>query len=175
MKRSNKLYEYLEVSGVLDSGTAPDIAEARRQYVRQYKAAWRRKKRAETKSITVSFTQREFNTISNAANAHVMNPTQFVQSAALFFGEQQTMPMDIVVINEIRALLLQNYHAIKDLADEGKLKPQTERQLLTGLYEIGNAIVNKLGNPQLLDGEISTVIKQNPEYKTVVGHILKTA
>lgn len=170
MKQSG-LYQYLEASGVLAHGSPADIEQARRTYWKHYKAQWRKRKRSETKSITVSFSKQEYAAI--ARNAQKITPTAFVHTAAVTFGKQHTMAVNEETIGYIQAVLLQNYHHIRDLGDEKNISHVTEQQLLNTLSAIEKMIMERLRNPVLLEEAMRTAISDDPEYKNTLQTILK--
>lgn len=172
MKQS-KLYDFLDEQGVLDTGTPADIERERRNYWRQYKSNWRRQKRAESKSITISLTHQEYTIIARSAKKQKMSVTKFVHTASLVFGQQQTMPIDEQTMGYIREALLLNYNRMSDLADDNQLSAITEQQLVQKLADIERVVVEKIKNPKLLEDAICEAIQFDPEYKYKIYELLK--
>jgi hypothetical protein len=94
--RSPKLAQYLEETGALD-GTPEDIARAKIEYRKQYKAAHKKRGAGKHRELRPQFSFAEYGTIKHKAEALGLAPTAYVKAVALKY--------DTGVLPEREALL----------------------------------------------------------------------
>lgn len=109
MSQKNKyrtgVYAFLAESGILHSGDEQIIAQAKRTYWLEYKKQWNKEKRAENKSISVFFTEKELQGVRQKAKEYNTNATAFIKRAALATVTKAAMN-NPVVVGEIRQLFV---------------------------------------------------------------------
>lgn len=117
---SKGLYQYLEETGVLQSGNKATIEAATALYWRIYKREWRKAKRHAEKPFEILLTEKEEKIIQAAALKHGMSKTSYIKKAALTYSAQKYLVPNLEVLYEIKELLAINYDAILQLIQKGK-------------------------------------------------------
>lgn len=171
--KSTNIYQYLESTGVLDTGSADDIERQRLLYWKKYKREWRQQQRRKLKSFTVYFDENMTAIIKRASVKQKMSCTKYIQQSALLHAQGKTITVNPNIFNYIREALMLNYHAIKDLEDGQYISPKTEREFISTLAVIEKKITAKLNEPAMLEDAIKEAIQNDPDYKNILHEILK--
>ena len=90
----NGLQEYLEESGVLESGDSKAIALAKRDYKRLYQAQYRKARRKTHPETTVTMTRKQYVRLKSAADYHNLSLPSFILQAALCYLERTYLVPD---------------------------------------------------------------------------------
>lgn len=175
MKQSNNittsLYEHLEQSGVLQSGDEQRIQAERRKYRNAYKAQWRRKKRKEQKECTISFTKNELKQITGQLSSYQCSVPQFVKMIVLQYLEQAYVPIHSQAINQIRALLMQNYTLLQTIEEnQGKLEQSDLLQQFTLLEQ---TVLEELYHPRALVQAVQESIQRDARIVETLHQLLE--
>ncbi len=158
------MYAYLLSTKVLENGTEQDVAKAREQYWREYKANWRRNKRKTEKSFTISFTGNELSVLSVTAKKHKKSVSAFIKASCLAYIQKQYVVPDVYAVNSVIELLTMNYMSLKSAFDNFNVPHQTGIELLNRMSELETNVTTQLQNPKSLDDLVIEAIKKNPEY-----------
>ena len=145
-KRNSNLYAFLKAANVL-SGSAEDIAQAKRDYWRQYRAKWRNEQRKRTKQYMITLMQKEDIHIAAFAKMHKRSITRFLKEAAFCYVDKKYMVVDEAAIGVIRQLLAMNYTVLQGLRDDEKISPDNGRLLLFRMAELEHTVLSTLNNP----------------------------
>jgi hypothetical protein len=145
---TSSIYQYLELTGVLATGSHADIQAARKQYWNKIKAAYKRKQRKEQKQYTISFTKQENAIIAKAATSHCRSNTAYCKAAALAYTKKQFIFPDITLLNDIKQSLLLLYYRINEIKEAGTISIQREQQLQQDIQTLQEALLLKLETPR---------------------------
>ncbi len=117
MKKSKKLYDYLESTGVLVNGTVEDILRAKKQYWISVRKEWQYQKRKECKSYTVFFTHPEHKAITYALKGPRRSVTAFIKQSALQIV-RNSPGVDKMTIGQVREAFFEAYNSIEAIGEE---------------------------------------------------------
>ncbi len=173
IKRNSGLYAYLLSTKVLENGTEQDIAKAREQYWRDYKANWRRNKRKTEKSFTISFTGNELSVLSTTAKKHKKSVSALIKASCLAYIQKQYVVPDVYAVNSVRELLTMNYMSLKSAFDNLNVPYQVGIELLNRMSELEANVTTQLYNPKSLDDLVIEAINKEPEYKERLLQLLQ--
>jgi len=178
MKRTAKkkigIYQFLEASGILESGTDDAIKEARKQYWRTYKSTWRRTKRREEKELTTSWAADEVKTLSEAALIHKISKTQFIKQATLAYINKAYIVPDRDAVLRIVQLLAMTYNTVEELKDENAISVQTGTAILKKIGDLERDVRVALHSPKTLEQLIRDTLHTNPDKKARLFQLLET-
>lgn len=170
-KKHSAFYEYLEP--FLEKGDEKQIALARKQYTRQYKARWRKQKRKFEKELTTSWNKDDLKMLSEAARNHKKSKTSFIKQATLAYINKSFIVPDLFTVREIAQLLTMNYNSIREMMDENALPLQTGKIVLEKIVDLERQVLISLHNPKTLEQLVTDAIKKKPKEKrpfvSVVG------
>jgi len=111
------VYRYLEMSGVLDTGTGEEIAEKRKEYWRERKRLWKQEKRRKETEFRIYLAEDELEVIGKAAKAQGMSRTRYLKDAALAYADKKFLVVNRESVNHIRQLLALNYSLLQDISE----------------------------------------------------------
>lgn len=149
IKNKSSLYQYLEP--FLETGSAEDIAQARRQYWRVYKAKWRKEKRLKEKEFTISFTDKELKIITQNAIKHHRSCSKFIKESSLAYCTKQFLFPEITALNHVRELLALNYNAIQQLSEGSNLPTLQADECMIRMTDLEKKVLAILQNPKALE------------------------
>lgn len=132
-KRYSPLYEYLDTTGVLSTGTSEDIETAKKKYWAQYRKVWKKQKRKEQKSFEVFFSMKETKLLAGYAIHERLSITGYIKKAALESNSKSVSP---VIAGEIRQSLMQLYYAIVSMNESDADYPMESGTLLTRVEDL---------------------------------------
>jgi hypothetical protein len=151
VKKKSGVYAYLSSIQVLETGTELEIARARKEYWKEYKANWRKQQRTETMAFTIICTKAEGKEISEWARKHKRSPSQFIKEACVFgYMRKQYIVPDVYAANEIRQLLAVNYNTLKRLFDGSLLPWEVGKQVMSRMEELERAVLAAISQPKEL-------------------------
>lgn len=136
LKHTSNLYTFLEAQGVLASRDTLAITEAKQKYWAQYKKAWKKAKRQESKSFTILLNFQEAKQVANQAKKFHTSSTNYIKQAAISSKDI----IDKKSFGEIRQLLFQHYNKIDTMIVEGNLPQDIGSKLLLQVEEIEQKI-----------------------------------
>jgi hypothetical protein len=172
-KKKNSIYTYLSSTKVLETGSDQDIAAAKKQYWKEYKAEWRKKQRQATREFTIVCNPTDAQIIVNAARQHKRSLQAFIKEACLANIRKHYLVPDITAINTIQQQLAMNYNSILQLFDENLVTYQTGTTLLRKITELEHTVLAQLHTPKTLEQWIADTIRSSPEYKDTIIALLQ--
>ncbi len=168
------MYEYLEASGVLDTGTEEAIAEVRKEYWKKYKATWRKQKRQTEKELTTSWTADEIKELTKAARHHNMSRVAFIKSAAIAYANKSFIVPDKTGVQRITQLLAMNYNLIQELIEERTFPLLSGKPILERIEKLEKEIRVSLYSPKTIEQLIIDAFASNPHLKHSLNKLLET-
>lgn len=115
--RTSGVYQYLEQSGVLESGTAEEIAAVHKEYWRLYKRIWKRNKRYNEHEFKVYYTEDEYKAIVQAARLQRTSKTRYIKESSLSFANGNLSLPNHAQLALIIELLDLNYGLLEELCE----------------------------------------------------------
>lgn len=114
----SKLWQYLNSTGVLESGNEEAIMAVKRSYRKKYLLEYKRKQRNEKPGFTVMLSREngEYYNIFNAAKRHSMPVTTFLKKATLAYLSQRFIVPDRRQLSEVEQLLSECLNEIQRIA-----------------------------------------------------------
>jgi hypothetical protein len=168
------VYEYLDSTKILESGTGEDIAKARKEYWRKYKSEWRKRQNQKTRQVTVMLTPSEAKLIEDAAKKYKRSKPALIKAMCLAHMQKRYVVPDILAVNSIRELLAMNYSALKSLLDENCITYQAGITVMNQIAELEQRILHELRSPMTLEDGILDALHQHADYKETLYQLLKT-
>ena len=176
MKRAIKkkcgVYDYLNSTKVLETGSDQDIANARQEYWKAYKAEWRKRQRQETKEFTIVCTLSEAKDILEAARRHKRSRSKFIKESCLAYINKRYLVPDLLAMNSIRQQLAMNLNVLQKLFDESRIPYETGTVLLRQMGTLEKSVLTELHNPKTLEQWIIDTVCATPEYKGILIELL---
>lgn len=138
------VWKFLEMSGVLDTGSEMDVAQKRREYWNMRKRLSKQEKRKKETEFKIYFTDQELSTIAIAAKVHGISRTRYIKQAALAYTAKRHLVLDRAALNHITQLLSLNSAYLQEVAELMpsdaadvllKRMASLERQVLTSLFD----------------------------------------
>lgn len=143
-RHTTGVYAYLEASGVLEDGSAEDIAKVKAEYWRQYKREWKKKRRKN--SLTVIFSDAELKRIERCAKKLGVSRTRYIKQSAL--GEF-TLPD----AGQVRELLANMYNQVLQLRQSGAVGDVLGKELLQRIERLEAEVLRELSHPKSLGSD----------------------
>src|SRR5256885_15122527 len=105
--RNSKLWDYLEMSGVLENGNDAEIKSAKQSYRKKYFLEYKQKQRISKPEYVINFSKEngEHKKITVAAKGHKMTVTAFVHAASLAYLSNAFIVPDRIQIAHLEQLL----------------------------------------------------------------------
>ncbi|MDW3651017.1 MAG: hypothetical protein R8P61_28330 [Bacteroidia bacterium] len=94
IRRNTGMWEYLEQSGVLESGNEEAIEAVKKEYKRQYQRKYRKQKRKERPEVTITLAKPDWLKLTHAAQQHHYSLPSFIKHAALSYLNQTYLVPD---------------------------------------------------------------------------------
>lgn len=175
MKQSanQTVYKYLEDLGVLEHGSPEDIENARKQYWRQYRAAWRKAKRAQGREVTICLTKNESTQLSRKAAQFGLTVNQYLKEAALAQSKQEVMAPQESVMRTIHEQLVLNCTAIQHACEDAESAVEIEHRLIEQIAHLENMVMAVLKNAYSIEESVRQAVQNNPEMKLKILNTLK--
>ena len=114
-RTSKQLWDYLEASGALATGSDQAIKAAKHAYRKQYLLDFKRKQRKSKAEYTVTYSKNngEHSRIRHGARKHGMTVTAFVRKAALAYLDRTYLVPNAQQIAQLEQLLADCLNEIK--------------------------------------------------------------
>ena len=173
-KQGSGVYQYLELSGVLDTGTAEAIAQKRKEYWNMVKRKWKQEKRVRETEFKVYLTDAELQNIAKGARQHHMSRTTYIKQAAWAYTAKKYLVVNEQTANAIYQMLSFNFSAITELIEDDRVARDTGRKLIQHMTQMQQCILDHLTNPETLEAAICAAITEDPAYKTTLIAMLET-
>jgi hypothetical protein len=173
LKKKSNIYAYLDSAKVLETGGDQDIANARKEYWKLYKAGWRKKQRQETKEFTIVCTVQDAKDILEAARKHKRSGSNFIKESCIAYMNRRYIVPDRLTINSIRQQLAMNINTLKQLFDENKVSHQTGTSLLQQMAALEQLVLTGLHNPKTLEELITEAVRTSPAYNAILSELLQ--
>jgi hypothetical protein len=117
--KTSGIWQFLELSGVLDTGSAEDIALKRKEYWSERKRLWKQDKRRNETEFKIYLDNTELKAVANASKTAKLSKTGYIKQAALAQASNSQIVPDTAILNHIQRLLELNYYALQEMLDEG--------------------------------------------------------
>lgn len=144
MKRKTQsgtgLYDYLNSLGVLENGSDEDIKRCKEEYWKEYRKAWKKNKRQQSKRYVLLFSFKEAKSIAQKAEILRITPAKAIKLAVLG-GEQ---PIGPVLIGEIREHLKTHTQLIQTTLAEPQISGGVKAKILASVYRVEKAVLGIL-------------------------------
>ena len=147
------VYQYLEISGVLDAGSSEDIALKRKEYWNERKRISQQAKRQKETEFKIFFTDKEQQDIAKAAKAHSMSRTRYIKEAALAYTSKQFLIINQASVNHIGQLLALNYSFLQEIVDSTQMG--NADIILQKMICLEQVVLAALCNPPIISTNIS--------------------
>jgi hypothetical protein len=129
--RSKALWQYLEDRGILN-GSAEDIAQAKAEYRKEYKRAWKTTNTRKNKFILIKLNKGQYSELCKRARLYNQNPTKYASEVILTAQENRNhiphRPALLTILQEVGIAITYNKSGNKNEVDE--LLLQAEKKLL---------------------------------------------
>lgn len=159
-KRYDKFYQFL--TPYLEKGNPEEIAWAKREYRRIYKASWRKTQRKENKAYTVSWTKEELRTLTESARKHKQKPTRYIKQATLAYINKRYVVPDQREINRILQLVAMTYNAIENISQESEIDLTHIKRIQEELFILEHEVRVTLLSPKTIEQIIEQEIEKDP-------------
>jgi len=128
---------YLEATGILETGTARDIEQARKTFRKLYLKHYQKRRNTKTHDgISLSFTKAEKKLLAQSASENGKKLASFIKTIALNYVEGETIAIDTPDMSECRRLFSISYDIIEELEYENSYPELTESyQKLADLFK----------------------------------------
>jgi len=177
-KAKGGMWEYLELTGVLENGSDEEIKQAKRAYRKKYLRLHKRKQRGLKREFTLRFSKEdgEFINIANTAKRHNMKITEFLKSAVMAYINQSFVVPDQWQVAELEQILSQCLNEIQTIVRQ-KERYNYDREykyerIEKRIEQLEFDINNILRNPYTLNDLILKEIKARPSLKEQLLEIL---
>ncbi len=115
-KRTSQYYLYMEP--FFERGDKAEIALAKLEYRRLYKAKWKNENRKKCKEITVKFTMPEYKEIESEAKRHHQKLAPFIKASSIAYIRKTFVVPDTASVNKILQLLKTMYIQVEDFVQD---------------------------------------------------------
>ena len=106
-RRTGKMWEYLESTGILEKGTEEEIKLAKKTYRKEYLLKYKQKQRSDKPEFTINFSKDkgEYNRVVHEAKRHNQTITSFIYSATLGYINQTYVVPNIDQLAKLEQIL----------------------------------------------------------------------
>lgn len=143
MKKSCALYDHLTATGLLETGNAHAIAQAKKAYWADIRKAWKAQQRKEKKGHTVFLTEEEVSRIRKIVGTQRSGVTGYIKQATLATISNLS-PMDKKIIGEVRAHLYGFYNTVIEQTTQNNIPEKAIEQLLDEIEVLQQNILSSL-------------------------------
>jgi hypothetical protein len=141
-KQGTGLYAYLSSTGVLEQGTEAQIKQAKKKYWTQYRKAWKKNKRQQSKVCILLFSFREAREIAKKADARHITANSYIKQVALT-GAEVIGP---VLKGKIREQLIRYTSQLETKAEKYGISEAIINVLIEEAVQIEEDILSLLNN-----------------------------
>lgn len=171
-KKLSAFYKYLEP--FLEKGNEQEIVLARKQYIRVYKAKWRKEKRRKEKELTISWTTEELKLLTIEAKRHKMSRSIFIKKSTLAYIDKRFIVPDILAVRTLLQFLAMQFNSIEEMICENKLNLQSGRELMEKINDQEKAVRIAMYSPKTLEQLITENILKDYSAKANIYRLLET-
>ena len=147
-KHTSGVWQFLELSGVLTTGSSEDIAQKRKEYWSGRKRLWKQERRKKETEFKICFTDTELKGIAKAASLHKMSRSRFIKQTALAFVSSGYVMPNIEELHKITTLLSLNYSALQELFETDAVPNLLGLELMQRMENLEQAVLHHLSNPK---------------------------
>ena len=148
IKKKSSIYCYLNSTKVLETGSDQDIAIARKEYWKAYKAEWRKTQRQKAQEFSIKCTLQEAKEIETAAKQHGISKNRFIKQACFGYMRKRYVPLDPYSLATIRLTLGQNCIALQTLFNQNLLPYDVGKRVITLMETLEAKVLFELHNPK---------------------------
>jgi replicative DNA helicase len=160
-KRYNEFYQFM--SPYLEKGNPTEIAWAKKEYRRRYKARWRRVFRKENKSYAVAWTKEELHTLTDAAKKHKQKPTRFIKQATMAYINKRYVVPNQREMNKLLQLVAMTYNTVESIAGDEENYITGVKRMQEELFILEQELRVTLLSPKTIEQVIEQEIQKDPE------------
>ncbi len=168
------LIEYLDQSGVLEIGDELAIKAAKKAYRKSYQRAYKRHQRSQRKEYQIQLSKEENKLIREQAQKHHSSPSAFIKKAALGYLQNEYLVPDNERIAQLEYLLSIAYSSINQIAEKTPQLPNDYERLSKIIEQLEREVTQALRYPPNLEMLIVKTVKNNPDFRKVLTHILNS-
>ena len=139
-QKSTGVYDYLQSSGILLTGTGEDIELAKKQYWHQKRREYKRNRYRKQKSFAIFLTNSEIQLIKKVSK-NECDVTNFIKQAAMSAVNNKTAN-DRKFIGQIRKCLQLHYFSIQSICEERALDKEGRRQVLNMIASLEEQLLS---------------------------------
>jgi len=147
VRKGTAIYAFLDDLGLLENGTAEEIAAAKKEYYRQLKREYKKRKSANERPFEIFLNSSELSHIAALADRLNMSRTRYIKEAALAYSMDKYLVPNTDVIYAIKDLLALNYSALEDLLDEKIVPASAEKRIIEQMADMEERICSLLFKP----------------------------
>lgn len=179
-RKNNKLWEYLEASGVLQNGTEQEIALVRKEYKKKYIKSYMRQKRNASPEFVIDLSKKngEYATVATAAKRHRKTITAFLKLSALAYLRQTYVVQDRERINNLELLLSECLNEIREITnskDRLRFVWDSKIDIIEKRIEkLERELIRVLEHPQPLESVIKEAIQKDPSLKELLTQLISS-
>jgi len=159
-KRYDNFYQFL--TPYLEKGNPEEIAWAKKEYRRVYKATWRKAQRKENKAYTVSWTKEELQTLIESAKKHRQKPTRFIKLATISYINKRYLVPNQQEVNKLLQLVAMTYNAIETISQETEVDLTHIKRMQEELLILEHEMRVTLLSPRTIEQMIEQEIEKDP-------------
>ena len=123
--------QYLAERGVLQHGSDEEIQQAKKQYRKAYQRFSKQRRRKERREFQPAFTSHELHLLENKASQTGSSITRYIHDATLAYAQKGFLVPASSTLEEIRLLLNQIYHLLKENPNAQTLIEHLEHRMHT--------------------------------------------
>jgi hypothetical protein len=170
-KRSHKgLREFLDASGVLESGDDELIKKARAAYWRKYSRDYKREQRAKFHEHTLALNKKENALIEREAVRHGMTASLFMRQAVLAYVQKHYLPF----ANEVLIVIERHLSHIRTQVESHSGSDDGANQAAAlALDSLEKALLRNAQSPPCLDDLIRTALEERPHYLLTIKQLIQ--
>ena len=168
------LIEYLDQSGVLELGDEHAIKAAKKAYRKSYQRAYKRHQRSQRKEYQIQLSKEENKRICETAKKHQSSPSAFIKKAALSYLQNEYVVPDNERIAQLEYLLSMAYSSINQIAGKTPQLSHDYEKLSRIIERLERKVTQALRYPQSLEMLIVQTVKNNPDFRKILTHILNS-
>ena len=148
IKKKSSIYAYLDSTKVLETGSDQDIAIARKEYWKAYKAKWRKTQKQKAQEFTVKCTLQEAKEIEAVAKQHGISKNRFIKQACFGYMRKRYVPLDPYALATIRLTLGQNCIVLQTLFNQNLLPYDVGKRAIALMESLESQVLFELHNPK---------------------------
>jgi hypothetical protein len=158
----------------LETGHQSAITEAKKEWRRKYKAAWRKQKRKQVKEITTAWEKEEYRILKEEARRHKESITRFIKRSAVAYMDKRYVVPDEDKVTKMTQLLGLLYNRVLELTEDTTIPADAGRKVLFEIQELEREVRIALYSPKTIEQHIGEAIKQSPEIKNRLIAFIQT-